>query len=148
MTRVHRAFIVTLPNDLKKVRETTVRDHIGVAKYPVRVSPQSPGKRKKLLRRLEVMNGELAHMQMAVSQLRNALQHPGSTKSLADGLLNSRNWVLSLVISHAFIQAMLDENPYFSIRSVQTRMMVANAAQEGMDQAVKEHAKDLHPTTG
>jgi hypothetical protein len=87
-------------------------------------------------------------MQMAVSQLRNALQHPGSTKSLADGLLNSRNWVLSLVISHAFIQAMLDENPYFSVRSIQTRMMVANAAQEGMDQAVKEHAKDLHPTTG
>ena len=94
------------------------------------------------------MNRELAHVQMAVYQLRNALQHPGSTKSLHDGLLSSRNWVLSLVISHAFIQTMLDEHPYFSILSVQTKIMAANAAEEGMDQARLEHVKDRHRTTG
>jgi hypothetical protein len=119
---------------------------IDVRRYPVKVSPQSPGNQKKLLRRLEVMSKELAHTQMAVSQLRNALQHPGSTKPLADGLLNSRNWVLSLVISHAFIQTMLDnENPWTSMPAIQTRMMAAQAVQEGMDQARKEHMKDLHP---
>jgi len=94
------------------------------------------------------MNKELAHAQMAVSQLRNALQHPGSTKSLADGLLNSRNWVLSLVISHSFIQMVLDnETPYFSMHTIQTRMMAHEAVQEGMEQARQEHIKDIHRTT-
>ena len=41
---------------------------------------------------------------------------------------------------------MLDnENPYTSMPAIQTRMMAAQAAQEGMDQARKEHMKDLHP---
>lgn len=121
---------------------------IDVRKYPVNVSPPSPENRKKLLRRLDVMNKELAHAQMAVSQLRNALQHPGSTKSLADGLLNSRNWVLSLVISHSFIQMVLDnETPYFSMHTIQTRMMAHEAVQEGMEQARQEHIKDIHRTT-
>src|SRR3954469_11443680 len=116
-----------------------------VRKYDVKVSPPSAENRKKLLQRLDVMTRELAHAQMAVSQLRNALQHPGSTKPLADGIMNSRNWVLSLVISHSFIQTMLDnENPYYSIPCIQTRMMAGNAAQEGMEQARKEHIKDLH----
>ena len=123
-------------------------DRIDVRKYPVDVSPPSPENRKKLLRRLDLMNRELAHAQMAVSQLRNALQHPGSTKPLADGVMNSRNWVLSLVISHAFIQMVLDnETPYFSMHTIQTRMMAHEAVQEGMEQARQEHIKDLHRTT-
>ena len=118
---------------------------VDVRMYDVKVSPPSPENRKKLLRRLDVMNRELAHAQMAVSQLRNALQHPGSTKSLADGLLNSRNWVLSLLISHAFIQMILDnETPYFSMHTIQTRMMAHEAVQEGMEQARQEHIKDIH----
>jgi len=49
------------------------------------------------------------------------------------------------MMSHAFIQAMLDnENPYFSIQLVQTRMMAGNAVQAGMDEARNEHIKDLH----
>jgi len=121
-------------------------DILGVARYKVKVSPQPVGNRKKLLRRLETMNRELAHTQMAVSQLRNALQNPASTtRPLADGIMNSRNWVLSLMMSHAFIQAMLDnEDPYLSIQLVQTRMMAANAVQAGMDEARNEHIKDLH----
>ena len=118
---------------------------VDVRMYDVKVSPPSPENRKKLLRRLDLMNRELAHAQMAVSQLRNALQHPGSTKSLADGLLNSRNWVLSLLISHAFIQMILDnETPYFSMHTIQTRMMAHEAVQEGMEQARQEHIKDIH----
>jgi hypothetical protein len=119
-----------------------------VRKYDVKVSPPSAENRKKLLQRLDVMNRELAHAQMAVSQLRNALQHPGSTKSLADGLLSSRNWVLSLLISHAFIQMILDnDSPYFSTHTIQTRMMAAEAVQEGMEQARQEHIKDIHRTS-
>ena len=120
-------------------------DRLGVTMYPVDVSPPSPGNRQKLLRRLDVMQRELAHTQMAVSQLRKALQHSASTKPVADGVLNSRNWVLSLMMSHAFIQTMLDnDNPYFSVRCIQTRMMAEKAVQEGMDQARQEHVKDLH----
>jgi hypothetical protein len=122
-----------------------MKDPIGVGKYSVTVAPPSPGNRKKLLQRLDVMTRELAHAQMAVAQLRHALQHSGSTRPLADGIMNSRNWVLSLVISHSFIQTMLDnENPYFSMAAIQTRMMAGNAAQEGMEQARREHIKDLH----
>ena len=121
---------------------------VEVWKYPVSASPPSPENRKKLLRRLDVMNRELAHAQMAVSQLRNALQHPqhpGST--LAEGLLNSRNWVLSLLISHAFIQMVLDgDTPYSSIHTIQTRMMAREAVQEGIEQAIQEHIKDIHRT--
>src|SRR5215217_6063471 len=121
-------------------------DLLGVTRYPVKVSPQSASNRQKLLRRLETMKKELAHTQMAVSQLTNALKNPASTtKPLADGIMNSRNWVLSLMMSHAFLQSMLDnENPYFSIQCIQTRMMAAKAVQAGMDQARDEHIKDLH----
>ena len=123
-----------------------MKDVIGVTRYKVKVAPQSQGNRQKLLRRLDTMNKELMHMQMAVSQLRHALQNPASTtRPLADGILNSRNWVLSLMMSHAFIQAMLDnEDPYMSIQVIQTRMMAAEAVQAGMNEARNEHIKDLH----
>jgi hypothetical protein len=40
-----------------------------------------------------------------------------------------------------------NDSPYFSTHTIQTRMMAAEAVQEGMEQARQEHIKDIHRTS-
>jgi len=75
---------------------------------PVEVEVKTPEIRRKILARLNVMEREMRHVQSAMSALRGALQMPQPmSRQLADATMNSRNWVLSLAMSHAFIQIML-----------------------------------------
>jgi hypothetical protein len=83
-------------------------DRIGVRKYPVRAVRSHPLLEKEVQKRIDVMQRELTHLQHAVSRLRTALPNRAApTSALADAVMDSRNWVVSLVMSHAFIQAML-----------------------------------------
>jgi len=46
-------------------------------------------------------------MQMAIIDLQMALSHePPQQRALVSAMMNSRNWMLSLVVSHAYIQAL------------------------------------------
>jgi hypothetical protein len=84
-------------------------DRIGVRKYPVRVVRSHPMVEKEIQKRVDVMQRELTHLQHAVTRLKTSLAtNPGpSNAALADAVMDSRNWVVSMVMSHAFIQAML-----------------------------------------
>jgi hypothetical protein len=83
-------------------------DYIGLAQVPVSVSPKTPAIRKKVLARLDVMQRELAYVQSAMSRLRAALNGPDpSSKPIADAVMDSRNWTLSVAMSHAYVHSML-----------------------------------------
>jgi hypothetical protein len=89
-------------------------DRVGVRQYPVRVVRSHPMLEQEVLKRLDVMQRELMYLQGAISRLRASLPNRSApTSVLADAVMDSRNWVVSLVMSHAFIQAMLagDEPP-------------------------------------
>lgn len=83
-------------------------DRIGVRKYPVRVVRSHPMLEKEVQKRIDVMQRELTHLQHAISRLKTSMLSRGpSNAALADAVMDSRNWVVSLVMSHAFVQAML-----------------------------------------
>jgi hypothetical protein len=83
-------------------------DYIGVTQVPVSVSPKTPATRKKVLARLDVMQRELAYVQSAMNRLRAALNAPQpSSRPIGDAVMDSRNWTLSVAMSHAYIHAML-----------------------------------------
>jgi hypothetical protein len=83
-------------------------DRIGVLKYPVRVGRSHPALEQEVLKRLEIMQKELIHLQNAVGRLRSLLPNRSTpTSALASAVMDSRNWTVSLVMSHAFIQAMM-----------------------------------------
>jgi hypothetical protein len=90
-----------------------MEDRIGVRKYPVSVTRAHPALEAVVLERLDIMQKELTHLQGAISRLRAWLPNRAApTSTLADAVMDSRNWTVSLVMSHAFIQAMLGgDNP-------------------------------------
>jgi hypothetical protein len=83
-------------------------DYIGVTQIPVSVSPKTPAVRKKALARLDVMQRELSHVQSAMNRLRMALNAPQpASRPIGDAVMDSRNWTLSVAMSHAYIHSLL-----------------------------------------
>ncbi len=83
-------------------------DRIGVRNFAVRVERAHPQLEKKVLERLEVMQKELQHVQNAILRLKSLLpQRSAPTTALANAVMDSRNWVVSVVMSHAYVQAIL-----------------------------------------
>jgi hypothetical protein len=83
-------------------------DRVGVRNFAVKVERSHPLLEKAVLERLDVMLRELQHAQNAVLRLKALLpQRSASTASLAHAVMDSRNWVVSAVMSHAYVQAML-----------------------------------------
>ena len=81
---------------------------IGLSQVPISVSAKTPAIRKKVLARLDVMQRELERVQMSIAALRHALAAPQpSSRPIADAIMNSRNWSLSVAMSHAWIHSML-----------------------------------------
>lgn len=84
-------------------------DRIGVTKYPVSVTPVKGAALAKLKQRLDVMDRELDHLRTAIADMRNGIAR-GDSRLLTDGVMNSRNWTLSVVMSHCYVQAMFGAN--------------------------------------
>ena len=96
-------------------------DRLGISDYPVPVTSVTGFARQKLLARLDVMQRELRHQETAIATIRRlTMGMPQSSgfmvaavaaltdmKSLTDGVTNSRNWTLSLAMSHCYIQTAL-----------------------------------------
>jgi hypothetical protein len=85
-------------------------DTIGVRQVQIAVSPKTAEIRKKVLARLAIMQREVLNVQRAVSALQAALSPAQPiSRPIADAVMNSRNWSISVAMSHAWIQAMLSE---------------------------------------
>lgn len=83
-------------------------DRIGVLKFPVRVSPVGGNARLQLRKRLDVMEREAQHLVTAIKDMKNGLDR-SDNRLLTSGVMNSRNWTLSLVMSHCYVQNLLGE---------------------------------------
>ena len=81
-------------------------DRIGVTKYPVSVTPVSGVPLTRLKQRLDVMEREVNHLRTAVADMKNGINR-GDNRLLTSGVMNSRNWALSVVMSHTYIQSIL-----------------------------------------
>jgi hypothetical protein len=54
---------------------------------------------------LDLMERKVDHLKTAISDMKNALSL-GDTTRLASGVMNSRNWTLSVVVSHCYAQSL------------------------------------------
>src|SRR3954452_3729117 len=83
-----------------------MQDRMGVRDYPVRAAPPSGTAQTKVEARLSLMQNELARVQSALAELRHAVQLH-EHRQLTSALMDSRNWVLSVLASHSYVQEML-----------------------------------------
>jgi hypothetical protein len=124
-----------------------VADRLGVGTFPVRVVPVSGNAQQKVLARLDVMERELKHVETAIKDMRNAVRQGRPGASLASAVMNSRNWVVSVLMSHAYVQQMLatdwDHGPgTFShgpgIQGIWLKNLAERAVYAGADDAKKD----------
>jgi hypothetical protein len=125
-----------------------MKDPIGVLKFPVSVTPVSGLAEVRLKERLDLMERELAHVHTAIKDIRNGLRQ-GDTRLLTSGVMNSRNWTLSIVVSHCFIQTLLGSNAPGSsgfpgqatpLPGYQAETLFARAGREGHAQGLRARA--------
>ena len=81
-------------------------DRVGVLRYPVEVNLVGGAALQNVRNRVNTMEREVRHLATAVADIRNALSRNDS-RLLASGVMNSRNWTLSCVMSHCYIQGIL-----------------------------------------
>jgi hypothetical protein len=86
-------------------------DRLGVNNYPAVVTPVQGEGFTVLKARIATMQQETQQLMLAVQSMAAGADENKKTKALVDGLLNSRNWALSVVMSHCFIETLLGANP-------------------------------------
>jgi hypothetical protein len=120
-------------------------DRLGVLKYPVNVSPVSGAALAKLKQRLDTMEREVHHLQIAVGNMKKALAR-GDNRLLTDGVMDSRNWTLSVVMSHCYVQTILGANAGSSgfpgmattIPTIQSEILFPRAVQAGCEDGKRD----------
>jgi len=114
-------------------------DRLGVTHYAVNVTPVSGRALDDLKDRVRVMNREVRHLMMATSRIENGINN---SRSLTDGVMDSRNWTLSIVMSHCYIQSLLGANPgrqagdSYLLAKFQLYNMFKKAAETGASDAI------------
>jgi hypothetical protein len=89
--------------------QTMSYDRLGVLRYPVNVTPVRGRELEALKSHVATMEREARHLLTAVTDLKNSLNR-NDNRLLTDAVMNSRNWSLSVVMSHCFVQSMLGAN--------------------------------------
>jgi hypothetical protein len=84
-------------------------DRLGVLQYPVNVTPVRGDTLEGLKAHVAIMEREARHLLTAVMDMRNSLTR-GDNRSLTDAVMNSRNWALSVVMNHCYVQSALGAN--------------------------------------
>src|SRR5688572_12318875 len=85
-------------------------DRLGIINHPVSVTPVNGEALNDLKKRLDLLEAEIQHMLTAVKDMKNGI-HANNNRLLTSGVMNSRNWALSAVVSHCYIQFLLGANP-------------------------------------
>ena len=118
-------------------------DRLHVTRFPVAVIlPQ--GETKALLR-LATMEREAMHLATAVRDMRNGIVRADG-RLFTSGVMNSRNWTLSVVVSHAYLQTLVDAEVHSSgfpglatpLASYQGVTLFGRAGKMGVDDAMRE----------
>lgn len=121
-------------------------DRIGVLKYPVRVTPVGGSARLQLRKRLDIMEREAQHLITAIKDMKNGLDR-SDNRLLTSGLMNSRNWALSVVMSHCYAQNLLGADSASSSgfpgmatpsASFQAEILFQRAAKAGIEDGVRD----------
>ena len=81
-------------------------DPLSVHLYPVVVAPPTGNAKHMVVPKIREMSSELQHLQSAVSRMQHAVIS-GDSRTLVSAVMDSRNWALSLVESHCYIQRAL-----------------------------------------
>src|SRR5208282_1246966 len=89
-------------------------DRLGINMYPVSVIPPPAQQRQMVLQRADVLEREADHLARAARQIRDGINW-NQSRVLTEGVLNSRNWMLSVVISHCFLQTALEGAPHDAV---------------------------------
>ena len=114
-------------------------DFIGITTVPVNIGDRSAAVRRKALQRIDVMANEIAHLQLALNQLKHTLiTEPAfssnSQRTFTHAMMNARNWALSLAISHCFIQRLFGSDATAEPLSE----MFERAARDGLNDAITD----------
>lgn len=121
-------------------------DRIGVLKYPVKVTPVSGTALVQLRKRLDVMEREAEHLRIAVKDMKNGLSR-NDNRLLTSGVMNSRNWSLSVVMSHCYVQNLLGADSHGSSgtpgmltpsASFQGEILFQRAAKAGIEDGYRD----------
>ena len=116
-------------------------DPLNVGRWPVSVTPVKGAALAKLKARLEVLEREAQHVQIAARDMLNGLAR-NDTKLLTSGIMNGRNWALSVCMSQCYIQNILGKDAPGSsgfagqlspMPSLQSITLYGRAAKLGVD---------------
>jgi hypothetical protein len=127
-------------------------DRLGVTHYSVNVTPVTGAALADLKNRVSVMKREVDHLMRAINRIENGI-NCNNSRSLTDGVMDSRNWSLSVVMSHCYIQTLLGANPGLqasysaSIAEFQLYSMFNKAAKTGADDGIATRQRlNVRPT--
>jgi hypothetical protein len=84
-------------------------DPLNVAHWPVHVTPVTGAALTKLRARLDVLEREAQHLRTAAQDMLNGLTRNDS-RLLTNGVMNGRNWALSVVVSQCYVQNILGKD--------------------------------------
>lgn len=127
-------------------------DRLGILNHPVTVTPVSGDALNDLKRHLDMLEADIQHMLTAVKDMRNGINGKNN-RLLTSGVMNSRNWTLSAVVSHCYIQFLLGANPgqqygnSFRVARFHIYDMFKRAAEMGADDAIEARKRfNVRPT--
>jgi len=118
-------------------------DRLGVRLYKVDVTPVTGRAQQKVLEKLDLMEREIQHLQLAMNHVRQAVRQPSSQTHapLADAVMDLRNWMLSVVMSESYVQYMFgasfanaNASPYY------LGMLASRAVKAGADDADRDRS--------
>ena len=99
-----------------------------------------------------MLEADIQHMLTAVKDMRNGI-NANNSRLLTSGVMNSRNWTLSAVVSHCYIQFLLGANPgqRYSDNTAVARFhiyeMFKRAAEMGTNDALETRKRlNVRPT--
>ena len=114
-----------------------MKDRIGITSYPVNVTPVSGAALTSLRARIDVMEREARQLLMAVTHMKTAINASGNSAGLASCVMDSRNWTLSVAMSHCYIQSMLGAKTSYAL-PIALRGLYDNAVDAGIEDASKD----------
>jgi hypothetical protein len=88
------------------------------------------------------MEREARQLLMAVTRIKTAISASGNRAGLANCVMDSRNWTLSVAMSHCYVECMLGANSSYALPMV-FRFLFENAVDAGVGDGSKDLTQGL-----
>jgi len=131
-----------------------MEDRLGIGNFPVITGPVSGVAQRKVLDKLEAMERHVAHVQTAVRDMQNAVRLGQPGRNLSSAVMNSRNWILTIIFEHCYIQTSLEgggASTGSAYTGIQAEFLYRRAAVKGAEEAKRERyliSNKLHSAAG